>query len=149
MNYILAYESYKWTSNSVTLPLKFGEEVYYYFSNKNGIEFQVEFVGKEGYWTREYRKLTGNPFSVLDKVDIWEILETITDITIEFIKDYKPVQIKITHIPNTKEMKTGGFSYWKSKTTKRALINKRFLEKKIPKDYSYQLIGSTSFIKKN
>ena len=77
---------------------------------------------------------------------MFNIIETVTEITIDFIEKYEPNKIIITHIPKNKEVDFNN----PNKTNKRALLNKRYLKPAIDKldDYFYSLNGSTSIITK-
>ena len=127
----------------------------YTFVNKDGIKFNVYFDTHDGErYIREYRidsKKYGS-FEEIKTNDAISIIKTITDITISFLNKYKPEEITINHIPSDKERLKYGeeedSEFWETHKTKRALINKRFLIKKLPWDYFYELYGMTSIITK-
>ena len=142
--------------------------VVYTFRNKDGILFEVSFWLKSFFdeeindtdvdtWVREY-KIVDNKhdhFQQVNKGDAFSIIKTVTDITIEFINKYKPNKITIEHIPTEKELDKVGLSNydpeedyatWSNYESQRALINKRFLEKNLPKNYRYKLSGIFSYI---
>jgi len=130
---VLLNESYPFTSNS-------GE---YEFTNKDGLHFHVRFYNQgDGYYVRCYgTKEYGE--SEINGTDAFGILSTVSKITLDFIKKYQPVIIQINH-NNTKKEHNLSRSY----TNKRALANKRFLERIIPDNYTYELNGSSSTIRK-
>jgi antitoxin component YwqK of YwqJK toxin-antitoxin module len=118
-------------------------EIIYNFTNKDNYEFEVVFynLGKNK-WEREYRT-TKKGLGILNTNDVYNIMETVTNITIDFIEMYEPNKIIITHIHKNKEIDF-------NKPNKRALLNKRYLKPAIDKldDYFYSLNRSTSIIKK-
>jgi hypothetical protein len=118
--------------------------IIYNFTNKNGYDFEVIFYNLgDNNWEREYS--TNQGLAVLNANDAYNILETITNITLDFIERYEPNNITIFHIKKNKE-ESGD----PRKPSKRALINKKYLEPAINKldDYYYKLLGSTSYISK-
>jgi len=118
-------------------------KIIYHFTNKNGYDFEVIFYNLgDNNWEREYS--TSKGLAVLNANDAYNILETITNITLDFIERYEPDNITIFHIKKKKE------SGDTTKPSKRALINKKYLEPAINKldDYYYKLLGSTSYISK-
>lgn len=123
----------------------------YYFTNKDGINFKVSFNRTmNGHFEREY--FTTNQkekYGDLNTNDIYSIMSSVTQITIDFIKKYSPKLIIIYHIPSKKEREDRKLNPATLETpTKRALLNKRFLENKMPDGYKYELRGPTSYIKK-
>jgi hypothetical protein len=121
-------------------------EIIYNFTNKDNYEFEVVFYNLgNNKWEREYRT-TKKGLGVLNTNDVYNIIETVTEITIDFIEKYEPNKIIITHIPKNKEV---NFKNPKE-TNQRALLNKRYLKPAIDKldDYFYSLKGSTSIIEK-
>jgi len=129
--------------------------VSYTFTNKDNIKFNVYFDTSGGdRYTREYR-IDSDKYGAFEEIktnDVMGIIKTVTDITISFINKYQPDEIVITHIPSTKEKvehnKEEDDEFWETFTTKRATVNKRFLEKKIPFNYYYELQGNVSYITK-
>ena len=121
-------------------------EIIYNFTNKNNYEFEVVFynLGKNK-WEREYRT-TKKGLGILNTNDVYNIMETVTNITIDFIEMYEPNKIIITHIHKNKEIDFNN----PNKPNKRALLNKRYLKPAIDKlnDYFYSLNRSTSIIEK-
>jgi len=121
----------------------------YSFTNKEGIEFVVCFKKmKNSTYEREYFTTNRSKFGDINSNDVYGIMNSVTQITIDFIKKYKPKEIIIYHIPSQKERvlkKAGKFDY--STPTKRAILNKRFLERSIPSNYTYELRGSNSYIR--
>jgi hypothetical protein len=121
-------------------------EIIYNFTNKDNYEFEVVFYNLgNNKWEREYRT-TKKGLGVLNTNDVYNIMETVTNITIDFIEMYEPNKIIITHIPKNKEIDFNN----PNKPNKRALLNKRYLKPAIDKldDYFYSLKGSTSIIEK-
>jgi hypothetical protein len=121
-------------------------EIIYRFKNKDNYEFQVLFYNLgNGKWEREYRT-NEKGLGLLKTNDVYNIIETVTEITIDFIEKYEPNKIIITHIPKNKEVDFNNTN----KPNKRALLNKRYLKPAIDKldDYFYSLNGSTSIITK-
>lgn len=129
----------------------------YEFTTKNNIHMLVKFVQlglkRDNSFTREYYIIGGvSKYAELEQSDSFAVLDTVTKITVQFIQDYKPNKIEIDHIPSKKERDNKEFikDYLDNKViTKRALINKRFLERDLPKNYSYELVRSKSIITKN
>jgi hypothetical protein len=127
----------------------------YEFRNKDNINFIVKFmITEKGKYSREYHTKSPdfNKYDELNTNDPFNILKTVTDITISFINEYQPKEIFIEHIPTKKERNIINKSVENGNRvhkpiTKRALINKRYLEKYLPKNYKYELHGSTSFIR--
>jgi hypothetical protein len=93
-------------------------------------------------WEREYRTLNKG-LSVLNTSDVYNIMETVTKITLDFIGKYEPNNITIFHIKTNKEALN-------DKISKRALLNKKYLQPAISQldNYYYKLLGSTSHISK-
>jgi hypothetical protein len=121
-------------------------EIIYNFTNKDNYEFEVVFYNLgNNKWEREYRT-TKKGLGVLNTNDVYNIMETVTNITIDFIEMYEPNKIIITHIPKNKEIDFNN----PNKPNKRALLNKRYLKPAIDKldDYFYSLNRSTSIIEK-
>jgi hypothetical protein len=121
-------------------------EIIYNFTNKDNYEFEVVFYNLgNNKWEREYRT-TKKGLGVLNTNDVYNIMETVTNITIDFIEMYEPNKIIITHIPKNKEVDFNN----PNKPNKRALLNKRYLKPAVDKldDYFYSLKGSTSIIEK-
>jgi antitoxin component YwqK of YwqJK toxin-antitoxin module len=121
-------------------------EIIYNFTNKDNYEFEVVFynLGKNK-WEREYRT-TKKGLGILNTNDVYNIMETVTNITIDFIEMYEPNKIIITHIHKNKEIDFNN----PNKPNKRALLNKRYLKPAIDNlnDYFYSLNRSTSIIEK-
>ena len=131
------------------------DEIIYKFTNIDNIEFKVTFFRNiSNTYEREYRIVSNmyGEFEEINTNDSISILKTITDITISFINKYQPEEIEINHIPSQKErlkyQHEEDSDFWFTHNTKRALINKRFLEKRIPSNYFYELNGMTSTITK-
>lgn len=126
-----------------------GEKVTYTFTNRDNVKFIVSFeIENDGLgWSREYKIMSHNPYSELEKPDAINVLRTVTKITIDFIKMYDPDRIVIEHIPTNSE-RTASKKYDRSKENKRTKANRRFLLQELPKDYKYTNDGSTSIITK-
>jgi len=110
-------------------------------------------VRSQKYYTREYYTVgTKSKYAELNNNDSFAILDTVTKITVQFIKEFSPERIEIDHIPTLKERQDDAFirDYLANKAiTKRAIANKRFLERDLPHNYSYELAHSISLITKN
>jgi antitoxin component YwqK of YwqJK toxin-antitoxin module len=122
------------------------KEIIYNFTNKDDYEFEVVFYNLgNNKWEREYRT-TKKGLGILNTNDVYNIMETVTNITIDFIEMYEPNKIIITHISKNKEVDFNN----PNKPNKRALLNKRYLKPAIDKldDYFYSLNRSTSIITK-
>ena len=129
--------------------------IFYRFINKYGTEYRVWFdwSGEEvdgvdtDVYSRNFQTLKGG-FDETGEGDVLNVIRTVTDITRDFIEKFNPDEIRINHIVSDKEEKKGLSTLNVDTVSKRAKINKVFLEKIIPNDYGYFLIGSTSHIKK-
>lgn len=131
---VLLNESYPFIENGTR----------YNFTNKDGLHFQVDFFnqGNERY-VRCYKTIEHGE-SELNTNDAFEILSTVSNITLDFIKKYHPYMILIKHNDTKKERELN----YEPFSNKRALANKRFLERIIPDNYTYELKGSSSIITK-
>jgi len=121
--------------------------ILYEFKNKGGFDFKVQFINYRGdVWEREYYTIQKG-LGLLNTNDVYNIIETVTNITIDFIKKYEPEKIKINHIRQNKEVKFGMES---NKPSKRALLNQRYLKPAIDKlpNYVYILNDNLSIISK-
>lgn len=117
--------------------------IIYNFTGKDDYQFEVVFYNLgDNKWEREYSTIKKG-LGVLNTNDVYNIMETLTKITLDFIERYQPENITIFHISKNKE--ANGI-----KPSKRALLNKRYLDPAINKldDYYYKLLGSTSYISK-
>lgn len=129
--------------------------VSYTFTNKDNIKFNVFFDTNDGErYIREYR-VDSEKYGAFEEIktnDGIGILKTVTDITISFLNKYQPEEVIINHIPSTKERldheKEEDDPFWETYKTKRASVNKRFLEKRMPFNYFYELQGNVSYITK-
>lgn len=141
------YEKYSFEEVNDNIPWHNGY-IIYEFENIDGVRFKVMFIEnhkeKNKNYTREYRIINGSPFSELNSGDAIGILKTVTNITLDFIKKYEPYSITIEHIPTREEYK----KHMKNPemVTKRAIANKRFLERDLPSNYNYELKGMVSKI---
>ena len=121
-------------------------EIVYEFKNRDNHQFEVVFYNLgDNNWEREYRTLNKG-LGVLNTSDVYNIMETVTKITLDFIRGYEPNIITIFHIKTNKEKKGGE----DNKISKRALLNKKYLQPAISQldNYYYKLLGSTSYISK-
>lgn len=123
------------------------KEVIYTFVNRDDIKFKVyfDFDSENFTWNREYRIDGSDAFRELEKPDAINVLRTVTNITIDFIKNHKPNKITIEHIPTDSEGKANK-KYDSSIENKRTRANKRLLLQELPNNYRYTNDGSTSFI---
>jgi hypothetical protein len=137
-----------------------GDKVKYRFSDGEDIffvKFQLLSIGKFGEeYEREYYT-TNRWGDELNKGNILRIIGTVTKITLDFINDYKPGLIQISHIDSNKEI-IGRFSIdailsgnktKNSVENKRAKINRLFLSKNLPDNYSMEFISNITNIKRN
>jgi len=155
------------------------KDIFYEFTNKKGIEFLVVFENEHGFdgdgedrdpkiqfdncvYTRTYKIKNEKIEKLSNSGDPYDIVDTLSKITIDFINKYNPLRIIIEHIPSQKEIDkhkeeekkngrdsglfSGGFP--KSKETIRAKFNKKSLMKYLPNNYVYRLDGVTSLITK-
>ena len=142
-------------SYSYTLDKGFSDptnrRIIYRFKNKDNYEFEVIFYNLgDNKWEREY-STSKNGLGLLNTNDVFNIIETVTEITIDFIEKYEPNNITIFHIRKNKEVSNQDLrNMVMDKPSKRALLNKRYLKPAIDKldDYFYYLKGSTSVIEK-
>lgn len=119
----------------------------YEFTNKDNVNFYVEFSPTKNGWTREYGiKNKRNSFTMLENPDAINVIRTVTDITVDFIEMFEPETIIIEHIASKKEKGKEGFD--PNDENQRLRINRRFLIKYLPKDYEYNNFGPTSIITK-
>jgi len=164
------------------------KDIFYEFTNKKGIEFLVVFENVNGFddlyernpnydpgvddatrnpktqnnncvYTRTYKIKNEKIEKLSNSGDPYDIVDTLSKITIDFIKKYNPLRIIIEHIPSNNEINrekkkkkkeiglfSGGFP--REIETIRAKFNKKSLMKYLPNDYAYRLEGSKSFITK-
>lgn len=135
----------------------------YTFINKDNYKFSVVFLlidhytknktftGYERYYkVNVYNDESDGTFKEINTGDSLKIISTLTLITKNFIDNIKPDFIKIYHIPSKRDQERNGGKFvnydFTEKTSQRALLNKRFLEKAIDNDYAYLLKGSVSYI---
>ena len=142
-------------------------DIYVYkFENKDGYEFEVVFSRIDNYtkkqnysgYERFYKALEKNGDSKnfyyqTNSGDPLKIIATLTKITEHFLENVKPEFVKIYHIPSKRDVERSGGRFvafdFTEKTSQRALLNKRFLEKSLPDNYVYILKGSLSYIIRN
>jgi hypothetical protein len=125
------------------------EEIIYKFTNVDGFDFEVSFFNiGDNNWEREYRTVKKG-LSPLNTNDAYNIIETTTKITVDFIRKYQPNNVYIQHIPSRRESKLNNVN-WGEQSTKRAILNKKYLQPAINQldNYYYKLIGSKSIISK-
>lgn len=119
----------------------------YDFENKDGITFRVKFRKHSNYYEREYFILSKDKNNMqmldIDEHDSYNILDTVSYITKDFIEKFNPDKIVIVHIFSKKE---------KSKNAKgnsqRAKVNQRFLKRYIPNNYEIELKDNVTYITK-
>ena len=131
---LVSYEFYledSWVKKGEVKP----RSVDYKFTDgKNS--FLVQFtLHEKGYFFRNYFRVnTNRPYSLVNGNNPLRILGTVTLITIDFIKKFKPDILKVYHMLEDDENE--------NEHPKRALANKRMLERELPKecpDYKYSL----------
>jgi hypothetical protein len=133
-------------SYNYTLDKETPRVIKYIFKDNDDNGFEVLFYNLgDDKWEREYGT-NKNGLGLIKTNDVYNIMETVTNITLDFIKKYEPKKITITHIYKNKEIDFSNLN----NPNKRALLNKRYLKPAIAKldDYFYTLIGSTSIVEK-
>lgn len=130
-------------------------EIKYSFKNRDNVKLVVVFklIGDEEY-ERTYH-IESEKYGRYDELrsnDSINIIKTLTNITVSFIGTYQPEEVIINHIPSQKEIlrfsEHEDSDFWKTYNTKRANVNKRYIERKIPFGYFYELKGMTSHLVK-
>lgn len=121
---------------------KYPSKVEFEFFDKNGHLYVVHFTSlSQGNFIRDFfiDEDDIKPYKLTNFNDQWNILQTVTDITEEFLKKYNPLSLKIVHVGEKGE----------GDETKRAIVNKRFLERIVGDiGYKYELTKSVSMITK-
>jgi hypothetical protein len=120
---------------------------YKFTDGENNFLVQFTYTEGNGFYIRNYFRVnTNKPYSLVNG-NPYRILGTVTEITIDFLKKFKPELLKIYHIYESGEDKR--------EHPKRALSNKRILERELPErcpEYHYKLIRgggeSTSVIRR-
>lgn len=122
---------------------KYPSKVEYEFFDKSGHLYVVHFTAiRKGQYIRDFfiDEPNKKPYDLTGFGDVWNVMQTVTDITLDFLKKYQPYLLKILHAAERGEDRDN---------TKRALINKRFLERTVTKiGYNYELESSVSTITK-
>jgi hypothetical protein len=134
--------SYKWEGPLEDDPV-YGN-VGYFFTNDKGSKYIVKFERfPDDEWERSFT--ADGKYLETEENDVYRVMSTVTEITLDFIDQYEPLSLDIPHIGTKKEVKTSD----KSKTpNKRARLNQIYLGNNLPGGYTYSLKGSTSIIKK-
>jgi len=115
--------------------------VEYTFTTKNDIVYKVEFMYIRETWHRNFITIDGN-YEMVGNNDVYNVLATISEITVEFLKERDVSFMSIEHIPTNEEPMDHKVS------NKRSRVNRAFLQKWLPDDYVYRLVGSVSRIRK-
>ena len=147
---------YKWEG-----PVEGGwmDDVGYFFKNDNGSNYIVKFNRfPNEEWERGFT--ADGKYLETKEGDVYRVMTTVTQITLDFIDSYEPNVLEIPHVDTQKEIKD---TFKQLKTTpatdiikqksetsnKRAKLNRIYLEQNLPQGYSYQLKGSKSIITRN
>jgi hypothetical protein len=124
------------------------EYVKYYFDNDSGTSYVVYFAYKrvslsisDSYWSRSFETKKG--YNLTGEGDVYNVLSTISKITVDFLKEYDIDKLVIMHIPEDDE-NIGN----RASENKRARVNKVFLKRYLPDNYDYKLEGFKSIITK-
>ena len=132
--------------------------VAYFFTSDKHSHYIIKFDRfPDGEWERNFT--ADGKYMQTDEGDVYRVMATITEITLDFIDQYEPNKVEISHIDTEKEMRGTvndiknqsvlDFINNKSKiSNKRAKLNQIYLSNNIPTGYTYQLKGSRSVIKK-
>lgn len=147
---------YKWEG-----PMESGwmDDVGYFFDTDSGVKYIVKF---HRYPNEEWERgfTADGKYGETGDKDVYRVMSTITQITLDFIDSYEPNMIEIPHIDTQKEIKTT-IDQIRAKSAKdviklkmeipnkRAKLNRIYLERNLPQGYKYELKGSKSIIKKN
>lgn len=148
--------TYKWEGPMESDPV-YGD-VGYFFTNDKGSKYVVKFQRfPDNEWERGFT--ADGKYQETTEGDVYRVMATVTEITLDFIDQYEPNLIEIPHIDTQKEVKKT-FSDLKTDTAqsiidkksktpnKRARLNQIYLSNNLPGGYTYQLKGSKSIIKK-
>ena len=147
--------TYRWEG-----PIEGGwmDDVGYFFTNEKGSRYIVKFQRfPDNEWERGFT--ADGKYQETSEGDVYRVMATVTEITLDFIDQYEPRVIEIPHIDTQKEVKktfndlktdtAQSIIDRKSKTpNKRAKLNQIYLSNNLPGGYTYQLKGSKSIIKK-
>jgi hypothetical protein len=115
--------------------------VEYRFKTKSNIEYMVEFKYVDEKWQRNFKTITGS-YRMTGDNDAYNVLATVTEITVKFLRRKDVSFMDIEHIPAHGEPMNNKVP------NKRSRVNKVFLQKWLPDDYTYRMVGSTSKIRK-
>lgn len=173
MKFIKTYNEIILTKNSYEYKkVIIGDDFYYHiiyeFITESNENYEVEFrqISNVSYgkrekplkWTREFvTKESG--YRLTNSKDVFKVMATVSEITIDFLNSQECDILKIEHIPTPDEILNQAKDYgWGSGLNienKRARINKMFLKKYLSKNnqlakqkYDYKLSGSISIITK-
>jgi hypothetical protein len=149
--------SYEWSvDNSNIKDPEYSEvgidmgRVVYTFKTDGGTPYTVTFNSYgEGEWDREFK--ANNNYDITNEGNQYKVLATITNITEHFLLNYDVRELEIHHI-HTKEESSEILKQFKkgdigpASPNKRARVNKMFIEKMLPDNYTYHLNGITSMI---
>ena len=116
-------------------------KVDYTFKNSHGTNYTVFFEKKGKSWVRAFD--TDKGYDMTGEGDVYNVLNTITKITIDFLIEYDVNELRILHIPTDEEYSKDRYG-----ENKRARVNKIFLTKNLPDNYDYKLDGFKSTITK-
>jgi hypothetical protein len=114
----------------------------YTFTSRDGVDYLVEFKfwSDDNVWYRNFR--TSRGYSLTNDNDVYNVLATVSEITVQFLRENDIKFLNIKHIP------TDGERMSEKIPNKRSRINKFFLQKWLPDDYVYRMVGSVSKIHK-
>lgn len=148
--------TYKWDGPMESDPV-YGD-VGYFFTADKGSKYVVKFQRfPDNEWERGFT--ADGKYTETTEGDVYRVMATVTEITLDFIDQYEPNTIEIPHIDTQKEVKKT-FADLKTDTAqsiidkkskspnKRARLNQIYLSNNLPGGYTYQLKGSKSIIKK-
>jgi hypothetical protein len=143
-----SYEKISSNDDKVKYRFSDGEDIFF-------VKFTLLSIGKFGEeYEREYYN-SKKWMDELNKGNGLRILGTVTKITLDFINDYKPGIIQISHIDSKKEISSrysiDAILSGKSKNqdiNKRAKINRLFLSKNLPDDYRLDFVSNITQIKR-
>lgn len=148
--------TYRWEG-----PLESGwmDDVSYFFTADKGSKYVVKFQRfPDNEWEREFT--ADGKYMETSEGDVYKVMSTVTQITLDFIDQYEPMLIEIPHVDTKKEVQKT-FSDLKANTAmsiidkknktsnKRARLNQIYLSNNLPDGYTYQLKGSKSIITSN
>jgi len=140
------------TTNKETITYRFVGEDNIFF-----VKFKLMSIDKMGEsFEREYYVAGEKYMSELNSPNPYKILSTVTKITVDFINEYKPGEVFISHINTNKEsmnkfsiqsfLNVNKINY--DEPNKRARVNRIYLTKNLPNDYKIESSGSVTYIRK-